>query len=274
MAYPSIAIQSLSEADKCIIIMGVTGAGKSTFVAHAAGRFSSDDDGLIGHELLSCTSEIYATRIQNRPNGDNVVLVDTPGFDDTETPDVMILKKIADWLAATGKQGIKLAGVIYLHRISDNRLNNAKMVNLKMLKSMCGADAMPNVALVSTMWSCAGSKFLSRETELRSTFWKDMITNGAAYRRFEDSTQSAWDIITPLLALETVELSFQQEISNGCSVPETQAGRSARQSPSRMTSLGQPTSESTTLAYAQVKSQIASYVSGFDSWTTSNKWND
>ena len=89
---------------------------------------------------------------------------------------------------------------------------------------MCGADVMPNVALVSTMWSCAGRNFISREAELRGTFWKDMIANGATYRRFEDSAESAWDIISPLLALGAVELSFQQEINNGRLVPETQAG--------------------------------------------------
>lgn len=65
----------------------------------------------VGHSLNSCTTdlqpvEIAADIIQAKLplwNPDNparkLVIVDTPGFDDTCTDDSEILKRIADWLA-------------------------------------------------------------------------------------------------------------------------------------------------------------------------------
>ncbi|KAI5990810.1 hypothetical protein EDC04DRAFT_1365422 [Pisolithus marmoratus] len=75
-----------------IALMGPTGAGKSSFIANAMKR---EDEG-VGHDLNSCTSEIKVTKCE--VEGSNVVLVDTPGFDDTKKTDLDILKLISDWL--------------------------------------------------------------------------------------------------------------------------------------------------------------------------------
>ena len=55
---------------------------------------------MVGHGLESCTTEIKPVIIQH-PTEENrrIILVDTPGFDDTNVDDVEILKSIADWLA-------------------------------------------------------------------------------------------------------------------------------------------------------------------------------
>lgn len=99
-----------------------------------------------------------------------------------------------------------------------------------MLKHFVGTKAMPNIALLSTMWSGINecSKLERREEELCNTFWHDMLKTGAAYHRFEDTTDSAWDIITPLLNAEPVELKFQQELRDGIPVPSTDAGKSVK----------------------------------------------
>ena len=54
---------------------------------------------VVGHGLESCTTEIKPVTIQH-PTEENrrIILVDTPGFDDTYVDDVEILKSIADWL--------------------------------------------------------------------------------------------------------------------------------------------------------------------------------
>lgn len=54
----------------------------------------------VGHGLYSCTSSIQHTIISH-PTEENrrIILVDTPGFDDTYLDDVEILKIIARWLA-------------------------------------------------------------------------------------------------------------------------------------------------------------------------------
>jgi predicted GTPase len=50
---------------------------------------------IVGHDLESCTAEVSMVRI------DDVILVDTPGFDDTNKTDREILTMIADWLTNT-----------------------------------------------------------------------------------------------------------------------------------------------------------------------------
>ena len=54
-----------------------------------------ENDAIVGHDLESCTAEVSMVRI------DDVVLVDTPGFDDTNKTDREILIMIADWLTNT-----------------------------------------------------------------------------------------------------------------------------------------------------------------------------
>jgi len=52
-----------------------------------------------GTSLKSVTQDVRAIRIPLF--GENVVLVDTPGFDDTYRSDVTILELIGDWLKKT-----------------------------------------------------------------------------------------------------------------------------------------------------------------------------
>lgn len=54
----------------------------------------------VGHDLRSCTSKIRHVIIPHPKDPTRrVVLVDTPGFDDTYVDDTSILKLIAVWLA-------------------------------------------------------------------------------------------------------------------------------------------------------------------------------
>ena len=49
--------------------------------------------------LESCTSEVRAVRLFNHPvHGDRLVLVDTPGFDNTIRSDLEILQIVSSWL--------------------------------------------------------------------------------------------------------------------------------------------------------------------------------
>ena len=52
-----------------------------------------------GSRLESCTTEVRAVRLYNHPvYGDRLVLVDTPGFDDTNKSDLEILQMVSNWL--------------------------------------------------------------------------------------------------------------------------------------------------------------------------------
>jgi hypothetical protein len=61
------------------------------FIAAATGR-----DFGVGHGLQSHTSQMTAIRVKR--GNSYVVLVDTPGFDDTYLSDYDILKLVSDWL--------------------------------------------------------------------------------------------------------------------------------------------------------------------------------
>ena len=51
----------------------------------------------------------------------SITVVDTPGFDDTERPHAEILAEITDYLAAQHLSGLPLRGILYLHKITENR---------------------------------------------------------------------------------------------------------------------------------------------------------
>jgi predicted GTPase len=65
----------------------------------------------VGHKLESCTSDVTAVRCIHPKNahGGRFVLVDTPGFNDTNKPDTEILALIAEWLKTTSVQFVVLA---------------------------------------------------------------------------------------------------------------------------------------------------------------------
>ena len=58
---------------------------------------------VVDHGIFSCTSTLQYAIIDNPPpcKGHRVIIVDTPGFDDTYVDDVEILRRIAVWLASS-----------------------------------------------------------------------------------------------------------------------------------------------------------------------------
>jgi hypothetical protein len=59
---------------------------------------TQQDGHTIGHGLRSHTSDIRAVRVNHPATNSPVVLIDTPGFDDTFKSDTEILTMIAEWL--------------------------------------------------------------------------------------------------------------------------------------------------------------------------------
>jgi len=129
-----------------------------------------------------------------------VLFIDTPGFDDASQSDIDVLSQISGWFVKVYKENVPLAGIIYLHRITDSTMAGSPLKNLQMFASMCGQKALPHVALVTTMWGSIQEPGLGeqRETQLKETFWKDMIEKGCKVERFEESRDSAWRVIDGL----------------------------------------------------------------------------
>ena len=98
----------------------------------------------------------------------DVYFADTPGFDDSTRSDTDVLKNIVGWLGAMRERRIKLSGIIYLHRITDDRVGGTAWRNLRMLHNLVGADKMANVLLVSTRWEEVRTVFFLLEGDPQS----------------------------------------------------------------------------------------------------------
>jgi predicted GTPase/exonuclease VII small subunit len=228
----------LMGSDLVIAFMGPTGSGKSNLIDTLTGQPGRR----AGSYLESCTTEVRAVRLFNHSvYGDRLVFVDTPGFDDTNKSDLEILEMISKWLQKVYEKSIKLAGIVYLHRITDNRMAGSPHRNLRMFGELCGDQAVKKVVLVTTMWDKAYSlapgkqkdqdreqeKLVSREKDLFERYWKTMIDHGASTARFTNSSHSAWNIIEVILSHQEAEVLLLQEeiVDLKRALNETQAGK-------------------------------------------------
>ena len=117
-------------------------------------------------------------------DGQQFLLFDMPGFDDIYRLDADIPQELAGNLAASYKNNLKLGGVVYLHRIKDERMTNAIMRNLTMFKNPCGDSGLENTILATTFWDELPytEKGEQREKELANNakYWGYMLSKGAS----------------------------------------------------------------------------------------------
>jgi predicted GTPase len=74
-------------------VLGATGTGKTTFV-----NLASNSSLQVGMGLSSCTNDVQISA-PFKVGGKRVVLVDTPGFDDTNKSDIETMQTILQFLA-------------------------------------------------------------------------------------------------------------------------------------------------------------------------------
>lgn len=157
-----------------------------------------------------------------------VALVDTPGFDDTTRSDAEILEQIVEFLCTQYELGIPLKGIIYMHRITDNRMSGTAQRYFEMFMRLCGDQNLENVVLLTTMWGELKDegKGLQRERELRREFWAAMEKNGSTIRRFDGSTSMAEAFVCRLMRKENIILDIQDElVGQGKRLGQTKAGQ-------------------------------------------------
>ncbi|KAG8161195.1 hypothetical protein KVR01_009459 [Diaporthe batatas] len=155
--------------------------------------------------------------------------------------DADVLRHLADWLAFTYSQGIRLHGILYLHRITDVRMQGSARKNLIMFNKLCGENALHKVVLVTTMWENLKKEDqgVAREAELRNTndFWGWMSARGSKIERHTNDSESAKRLIEMFLpfgkqkAPEHMVLRIQEEMADENKLLEdTKAGEAVRAS--------------------------------------------
>jgi hypothetical protein len=163
-------------------------------------------------------------------NGTKIIMIDTPGFDDTFRTDADVLHDVAEILEVTYNCNMKLTGIIYLHRIIDPRMTHGGMRNLAMFRKLCGPEPMSNVVLGTTFWSEVKLPIAElRENELRTStdpdYWAEMIEEGARMVRYDNTREGAEAIVLDMLSRGRINLQIQTEMcDHGLSLADTQAG--------------------------------------------------
>ncbi|KAL8792666.1 MAG: hypothetical protein Q9195_004726 [Heterodermia aff. obscurata] len=203
-----------------VVVMGTTGAGKSYLINQLAGCKAVEE----GASLDSCTQACQMVPAQL--GNSKVLLIDTPGFDDTTRPDSEILTEIAKILSAQYKLGVDLKGVIYVHRITDIRYGRSSVKTFEICQKVCGDAALENVLLVTSRWSEVDPVLGSdRERQLRDKFWAYMLNQGSQMSRFHGDRDSAIALISQLLSKDAIVLEIQKElVDDGKHLDDTVAG--------------------------------------------------
>ena len=160
------------------------------------------------------------------------MLIDTPGFDDTRKSDTDVLKSIAAFLGESWVEprmdpsscaqltdvfrysaGAKLAGVIYVHRISDDKFGGLAVKNFRMFRELCGEKTLKNVILMTNMWGRIPlPQGADREQQLKVKYFNTAIEKGAQLCRHYNTPESARVILRKILENKPIVLKIQREL--------------------------------------------------------------
>ncbi|KAK4226708.1 hypothetical protein QBC38DRAFT_418468 [Podospora fimiseda] len=207
-----------------IMVLGITGTGKSTFI-----NFLKPDSVQVGNTLESGKIQFLECKRENNLS-EVFPTVDTPGFDDSKLSDAAIFTQIAEYLAAQFSLGIPLRGMIYIHQIQGTRMRGSEKQSLKTFERLCqGPTNLRNVMFLTTGWdSFQDPRILARrEQELIKKYWTPMMQRGARVERFPETQDQAKHLIMKLVSEGEdlvfdiqPELLMQEKRTSGASMAE------------------------------------------------------
>ncbi|KAI6046237.1 hypothetical protein EDC04DRAFT_2887918 [Pisolithus marmoratus] len=174
-------------------------------------------------KLSSCTKDICAYECYR--NGQRFVFVDTPGINNQNMPQSEVFIKTARWLEETYRRSIMLAGLLYTHSIADNSRSAIDMECFQLLRHLCGNKAADRVQLVSTMWDEVEQRAANKvERTVMKIQWQSLIQAGACLKRFDNTSETAWNIVQGLGSTKKALLLQKRLMDMGRALKETTAG--------------------------------------------------
>ncbi|PPQ73645.1 hypothetical protein CVT24_007631 [Panaeolus cyanescens] len=188
-------------------LAGPTGAGKSTFLEALAGDKSLQ---ISKDQLEGCTQTVTAYEIENAcfyyTGEDEICLLDSPGFSDSDISEAEIVEMVTQWLQ--NHNADRLHSLLYFCPITDIRLPGSRRRTINMLKSFIKAsnpsvNGLTNdgsLTIATTMWDNVWNERVRERAEknyaqLKDNVFEDMIANGAGIAKFMNTQSSSLHIL-------------------------------------------------------------------------------
>ncbi|KPI35174.1 Vegetative incompatibility protein HET-E-1 [Cyphellophora attinorum] len=195
-------------------VLGVTGVGKSTFIATAGGKhIETGRPPSISHQLESHTDATNFYRFDSRITGPGC-LVDTPGIDESNRTrtDTEIMLTIENSLRELNVKDKLLMGLIFLYDIRSPRATGSILTaldtTLHMMDRLLGVTSIAKITLVTTKWTVGATyqqrvEEEQRERMLRMSYWQGPLSCNSEMARYDNTKDSALNIIARLKSRET-----------------------------------------------------------------------
>ncbi|KAF5327544.1 hypothetical protein D9619_004171 [Psilocybe cf. subviscida] len=175
--------EGASPRDVFIFVVGLTGAGKSTFIRGVTPpdyhTFVLPSDGLESKTkeftpvIISDYTCLSAGSVEKLKGG-RLIIVDTPGYDDTHILPQDSQIELGKCLKAMRNKNTNLGGVIYLCDTTQNRMKPEKFADH--LKPYSGLLPTPHGSIVLGLTGFTGADdHLTRKRHLENEHWKDYI---------------------------------------------------------------------------------------------------
>ncbi|KAI6161786.1 hypothetical protein EDD17DRAFT_645051, partial [Pisolithus thermaeus] len=197
-AQAKISTTDIKPNDVVIIVLGPPGSGKSNIINKLTGMLPEAN----ADALNPCTETVGAyTHVRK---GKRFVFIDTPAFEQDR------FQTISMWLGLIYRRSVMLTGIIYTHDITVQCARTEER-NFRILSKMCGEGAIDRLRLVTTMWDDTSlPEAVEMERVLKEEYAKPLLDAGSGYKRFDNTPESAWEIVEDL-GDEKKALKFQEE---------------------------------------------------------------
>ncbi|KAF9035600.1 hypothetical protein BJ165DRAFT_1615456 [Panaeolus papilionaceus] len=189
------------------ILMGPTGSGKSSFIEAIASKSRREPLGIAKDQLDSVTQEAHVYEIKNLTADDSSVIyiIDTPGLADPRISEMQVLDNMTYWRDRC--QDIGYGRILYFHPIGDIRMPASRKRCLAMIQSFWGNRLCARAMLVTSMWDRLPDRSRGaaeeRFAKLSTSYWGDWITSGSVASKFENTFESAMQILDTMCDTRT-----------------------------------------------------------------------
>ncbi|KAF9037261.1 hypothetical protein BJ165DRAFT_1597569 [Panaeolus papilionaceus] len=199
-----VSVERVDRAERytpTVLIMGPTGAGKSSFIEALGLKGSSkiSSNGLDGYTQAVSTYKLINV---TDSDGDPIYLVDSPGFADTKISKMAIVSMLQKWMK---DNDTVFSCILYLTPITSTRLPGTQQQVLKTFHALTGVKTAKNVTIVTTMWDNIWAEHATKRAEdnyqqLQNDIWKDFIDEGAQMTQFHNTQKSVLSILEKAFA--------------------------------------------------------------------------